>query len=214
MAGQDLRSRFRDVVTTEDELRAVLGPTQQRALDKVVRTIDGQASAFIARSPFVFLATRRPDGRIDVTPRGDPPGFVRVLDETTLALPDRPGNRRIDTFRNLLADPHIGLIFMIPGTNHTLRVHGEAVIVRDLDLRESMAERGKVPDHALVVAVTEVMSHCPKCMLRAGLWQPETWAARDDLPSFAEMLKAHTQMPAPVADIEVMIDRASLETLY
>ncbi|MFO1037730.1 MAG: MSMEG_1061 family FMN-dependent PPOX-type flavoprotein [Geminicoccaceae bacterium] len=214
MAGQDLRSRFRDVVTSENELRAVVGPAQQRALDKVVRTIDGQARAFIARSPFLFLATRRADGRIDVTPRGDPPGFVRVLDDATLAIPDRPGNKRIDTFRNLLADPHIGLIFIVPGITHTLRVHGEAVIVRDPELRESMAEQGKVPDHALVVGVTEVMSHCPKCMLRAGLWQVDTWPGRDALPSFAEMLKAHTQMPAPVDDIQAMIDRASRETLY
>ena len=148
---------------------------------------------FIAAAPFVFIASAAEDGTADVSPKGDPPGFVRVLDERTLAIPDRLGNRRFDTFRNLLRNPAIGLIFLVPGVAYTLRISGTAIIVRDADLREELAVNRKVPDHVLVVAVSRVLSHCPKCMIRSGLWKPEDWPDTTDVPSFAETLIAHAR---------------------
>src|SRR5258705_2818538 len=127
---------------------------------------------------------------MDVSPKGDPPGFVQVLDDETLAIPDRPGNRRADTFSNVLQNPGVGLIFLIPGKLETLRVNGRARIVRDMALRERMAVQGKVPQIALVVTVEEAFIHCGKCMIRSQLWQPESWPDGDALPSQAECLVA------------------------
>ena len=169
----NLRSRFRDIVTSEEELRAVVGHPPQRSIDKVVRVIDEHSRRFIAHAPFVFVASVGAGGMLDVSPKGDPAGFVKVLDETTIAIPDRLGNRRFDTYRNVLRNPNVGLIFVIPGVTYTLRVSGKAIIVRDLALRESMALSNKRPDHALLVEVEQVLSHCPKCMIRSGLWQPK-----------------------------------------
>src|SRR5262245_43473980 len=123
-------ARFRDIVTSEEELRAVVGEPPNRSMAKVVHTIDEHSRKFIAHAPFVFVASAGSDGAMDVSPKGDPAGFVKVLDERTLAIPDRLGNRRIDTFRNLLQNPHIGLIFVIPGVTYTLRVSGTGFIVR------------------------------------------------------------------------------------
>src|SRR5262245_54354784 len=151
---------------------------------------------------------------LDITPKGDPAGFEKVLDERTLASPDRPGNRRIDTFRNVLQNPNVGLIFVIPGVTYTLRVSGQALIVRDLDLRGSFAVSGKIPDHVLAVHVERVLSHCPKCMIRSGLWQPEAWPDTTNLSTFAEMLKAHAEMAETVDEIQTIIDTANRERLY
>jgi uncharacterized protein len=209
-----LRRRFREVVTGEEELRAVVGQPPERSVAKVIHTIDEYARRFIAHAPFVFVASVGADGTIDVSPKGDPPGFVRVLDERTLAVPDRPGNRRIDTFCNLLVNPSVGLIFLIPGVTYTLRVSGEAVIVRDRELREAMAVHGKLPDHVLVVAVRRVLSHCPKCMVRSGLWRPEAWPDTAGLPSFAEMLVAHGKLAETVEEMQAIVDAGSRERLY
>src|ERR671910_912474 len=167
-----VRHRFRDIVTSEEELRGVVGHPPKRSVDKIVRVIDEHSRRFIARAPFVFVASAGPRGMLDVSPKGDPAGFVKVIDDRTLAIPDRLGNRRLDTFQNVLTNPHVGLIFLIPGITYTLRVSGTAIIVRDLALRETLAINGKLPDHALVIAVSRVLSHCTKCMVRSGLWQP------------------------------------------
>jgi uncharacterized protein len=148
-----LRRRFRDVVDSEDELRSIVGDPQNRALDKELSVIDDASRRFIAHAPFVFIASSSEKGILDISPRGDPAGFVVVLDERTLAIPDRLGNRRLDTFRNVLVNPHVALIFVIPGKTYTLRAAGEAIIVRDAELRTRMAVNGKAPDHALERAV-------------------------------------------------------------
>lgn len=116
-------------------------------------------------------------GQMDISPKGDPPGFVQVLDESTLAIPERPGNRRADTFTNVLENPMVGLIFFVPGKNETLRISGHAKIVRDRELRESMALRDKTPDFALAVEVQEVSFHCSKGIIRSSLWSPQGWPA-------------------------------------
>ena len=209
-----LERRFRDVVTSVDELRAVTGQPQERAVAKVIQAIDDHARSFIAHSPFIFVASSGADGAMDISPRGDPPGFVRVLDDKTLAIPDRPGNKRIDTFRNVLINPSVGLIFLIPGVAYTLRVSGTAIIVRDLALRETLAVNGRLPQHALVVAVSRVLSHCPKCMIRSGLWQPEAWPDTAGLSSFAEMLVAHAKLAQTVDEMQAIIEEGNRERLY
>lgn len=210
----DMRRRFRDVVTSEEQLRVVLGPPSERSLAKVVQTIDEQARQFIAHSPFLFIASVTANGMLDVSPKGDPAGFVKVLDEKTIAIPDRPGNRRLDTLRNVLGNPNVGLIFLIPGVTHTLRIVGRAIIVRDAELREAMVVNGKAPEHVLVVEVAHVLSHCPKCMVRSKMWQPEGWPDISALPSFAEMLIAHAKLAETVEEMQESIERGTRERLY
>jgi PPOX class probable FMN-dependent enzyme len=176
--------------------------------------IDEHVRSFIAHAPFVFVASAGADGMLDVSPKGDPAGFVKVLDERTLAIPDRPGNRRIDTFCNVLSNPNIGLIFVIPGVTYTLRMAGKAIIVRDADLREAMAVNGKLPEHVLVVEISHVLSHCPKCMVRSGMWQPEAWPDTSDLPSFAEVLVAHGKLAQTVEEMQTIIDEGNRKRLY
>jgi PPOX class probable FMN-dependent enzyme len=212
--GADLAQRFSEIVTSEAQLRAVIGDAAQRAVDKVVHVIDEHSRSFIAHSPFVFVASAAAGGMLDISPKGDPAGFVRVLDDRTLAIPDRLGNRRLDTFRNVLSNPNVALIFLIPGITYTLRISGRAIIVRDAKLREAMSVNGKPPDHVLVVGVEHVLSHCPKCMIRSGLWNPDAWPETGDLPSFAETLIAHAKLRETVDEVQAMIDTGNRERLY
>jgi hypothetical protein len=212
--GAGLRARFQDVVTSEAELREVLGSPHGRAAAKVVTVVDEFAARFIAASPFVLIASANAEGDMEVSPKGDPPGFVKVLDENTIAIPDRLGNRRIDTFRNILENPDVGLIFLIPGITHTLRVSGKAIIVRDRALRETMAVGGRLPDHAIVVEVERVLSHCSKCMLRSHLWQPEAWPDAAGVPSLAEILVAHARLAEPIDEVQAAIDEDAVVHLY
>ena len=199
---------------SDAELHAVVGQPPDRSIAKVIHSIDGHARQFIAHAPFVFVASAGKDGMIDVSPKGDPAGFVKVLNDRTLAIPDRLGNRRIDTFRNVLRNPNVGLIFLIPGVTYTLRVSGKAIIVRDLELRESMAVNGKLPDHVLVIDVKRVLSHCPKCMIRSALWEPGAWPDTTDLPTFAETLKAHAKLAETAEEVQAIIDKGNRERLY
>src|SRR2546428_2580018 len=187
-AGEDGGRMFKHVVTTESELRDLLGSPSDRAIKKDVAVLDEHCRAFIARSPFLLLATSGADGRCDVSPKGDAPGFVRVLDDRHLVIPDRPGNRRVDGMRNLITNAHIGLIFLIPGREDTLRVNGRAWIVRDHDLLDAMAVQGKLPQLAIGVEVEECFFHCPKAFKRSKLWEPASWSDRDALPTMACVL--------------------------
>ena len=210
----ELKHRFRDVVATEAELHAIVGQPHQRALDKEISTIDDISRRFIAHAPFVFVASSGEEGMLDISPKGDPAGFVEVLDERTLAIPDRLGNRRLDTFRNVLLNPNVALIFVIPGIAYTLRVSGKAIIVRDAELRARMAVNRREPDHVLVVAVTNVYSHCPKCMIRSGLWEPRRWPDTTTLPSFAKTLIAHAKLIEPLETVAAMLESSNRERLY
>jgi len=210
----DLRSRFSEVVTSEDQIRAVMGSPTRAIIKKEIATLDAHARAFIAKSPFVLLATSGGDGRVDVSPKGDPPGFVQVLDDTTLAIPDRPGNRRVDTFLNLLANDRIGLFFLIPGRQETLRVGGRALVIRDRWLRERMAVREKLPDFALVVAVDQMFFHCPKCIIRSELWKPEAWPDQSGLSSLAETMVSAGKLDRTVAEQQAIIDEDAETRLY
>jgi len=151
---------------------------------------------------------------MDISPKGDPPGFVQVLDERTLVIPDRPGNRRGDTFKNILQNDRVGLFFLIPGKQETLRVSGRAMIVRDLSLREQMAVGGKNPDFAIVVTVEQAFFHCPKCMIRSHLWTSETWPDQTGLPSLAEAVVAAGKLDVSVEHVQEMIDHDAKTRLY
>lgn len=203
-----------ETITSAAELRDLIAPPNARTADKVIDHIDDLARRFIAASPFLVLASRRPDGHLDLSPRGDPPGFARVLDQKTLVLPDRTGNRRMDTFENILRDPVVGLYFLIPGHKDTLRVSGRAALVRDTKLAAQFSERGSTPEILLLIHVERVLSHCPKCMLRSGLWDPDRWPDASDVPSLAEMMVQHSQLSMSVPDMQAIIDRDATTRVY
>lgn len=205
---------FSNVVTSITELRSVLGQPSHRVLRKKISLLDGHCEAFIGKAAFVLVASADRRGRMDLSPKGDPPGFVRVLDNRTLAIPDRPGNRRIDTFRNVLENPQVGLLFLVPGKHETLRVAGRASIVRDAALLASMGVEGKVPEFALVVHVEQAMFHCGKCIIRSGLWSAERWPDPAGLPTLAEAMVDQGGLDESVAEMRALIEHDAANRLY
>lgn len=184
----------------ETRLRETLGGEPAQLIrEKIANRLNPLTRQFVERSPFVVVASGRPDGGLDVSPRGDPAGFVRILDERTLLLPDRPGNKLADTLTNLLADDRIALLFLIPGVNDTFRVNGRARIVDDPELLAASEVEGKVPQLGILVEVEEAYTQCPKAFLRSELWNPERHIDRSELPSQGEILRA---IADPDLDIE------------
>jgi hypothetical protein len=177
-------------IRDEAVLREVIGTPTELVLTKIADRLNALTRQFVERSPFVCVATARPDGGLDVSPRGDPPGFVRILDERTLLLPDRPGNRIADTLTNLLEDPRIALLFLIPGIGDTFRVNGRARIVDDAELLAPSAVDGKVPRLGLLVSIEEAYTQCSKALIRSDLWNPEHHVDRSELPSSGEILRS------------------------
>ena len=180
------------VIADEEALRSLFKPTHPLAAQKVLDSLDKHAQAFIARSPFLCLGTQGADGRADVSPRGDPPGFVRILDPRTLAIPDRPGNNRLDSLANIVANPNVGLLFIVPGYDDTLRVNGEARLVTDPDILEGMAVGERRPTLAIVVRVREVFLHCAKAFRRSRLWNPDSFQDRSEMPSLSKIILDQT----------------------
>lgn len=205
---------FSDVITSMDALREIIGQPGKLVIDKVQPEIDEMAAEWIAASPFLVIGTSDADGRLDVSPKGDPAGFVRVLDSKTLIIPDRPGNRRVDTIGNILQHPNVGLIFLVPGKAETLRINGRAQIVRDADLREQCAVDGKAPTLLIAVRAEEVYFHCGKCMYRSQLWDSADAPANDNLPTLAEILIKQTNLDAKVEDFEAEIETEYRTELY
>jgi PPOX class probable FMN-dependent enzyme len=181
------------------QLRALLGEPTELVKQKISDRLNSLTRQFVERSPFVVVATGRPDGGLDVSPRGDPAGFVRILDERTLLLPDRPGNKLADTLTNLLEDGRIALLFLIPGVNDTFRVNGRARIVDDPDLLAESTVEGKAPQLGILVEVEEAYTQCPKALLRSELWNPERHIDRSELPRSGEILRATAD---PELDVE------------
>jgi uncharacterized protein len=208
---------FNDVITRLEDLRAIIEapPPTGRAVLKDRPVLDAHARAFIQLSPLVVLATADADGRCDVSPKGDAPGFVQVLDDHRLVVPDRPGNRRLDGMLNLLTNPHVGLLFLVPGRDDTLRVNGRASITRDPEILARCIAQGKTPALAIGVEVEQCYFHCAKAFLRSRLWTPDRWPARDALPSYACMLFDQIQpAAATVDDYEREIADANATKLY
>lgn len=199
-------------ITTIEALRAHYGEVRERSRRKTLPALDPHAHRIIALSPLVMMGSFGADGRADVTPRGDAPGFVAVEDDTTLILPDRPGNNRLDSLTNFIANPAIGLLFLIPGVDETLRVNGTAEIHDDPELCARFAIAGRSPATVLRVAVQEVYLHCAKALMRSHAWDPAHFLPRDRLPSMGEMMRDQLQL-AEAETQEQMMERYRA-TLY
>lgn len=207
--------KFNNIVRSEAELRELMGgPVAPPVVEKTMTSLDRHCFAFIGRAPFLFVASSDAEGRMDISPKGDAPGFVKVLDSKTLVIPDRPGNQRFDTFRNLFESPRIGLIFLVPGKRETLRISGKAEVVRDAELLETMVANGKTPALAIAVHVEEAFFHCAKCIIRSHLWQQERWPSIEGLPTLAETMKDAASIPEPVEILEGIIKEDEENRLY
>ena len=176
-------------VTTVEQLREIVGHPHPAVANKVATKLADVHRTWLQNSPLCFVATTDADGRVDVSPKGDPPGFVHIIDDSTIAIPERPGNKRVDGYLNVLANPHVGTLFVIPGRGDTVRVNGTARIVSDADYFDALAVQAKRPILALEVDVEEVFFHCSKAFLRSDAWKPDTWTP-ESVPSTAQLAKS------------------------
>jgi PPOX class probable FMN-dependent enzyme len=202
-----------DSIGSKAELRARYGEPSERAVRKQLARLDGHCRHFIRLSPFLVIATSGADGLADASPRGDAPGFVAVLDDTTILIPDRLGNNRTDSLRNIIDRPGVGLIFFVPGINETLRINGRARITTDAAVLVPLSVDGKAPRSGLVVAIEEVYLHCAKALIRSKLWDPETRVERRAFPSLGKIL-ADQIGGTDVAASERAIEEAYRDRLY
>lgn len=209
-----MQKKFKEVITTEAELRAIMGTPSEVVKNKTITILDKHCRKFIEHSPFLTIASTNAKGETDVSPKGDPAGFVKVLDDKTLAIPERLGNKRADTFVNILHNPGVGLLFLIPGIKETLRVNGKAQIVTDLAIREQLAVKNKLPKFALIVHVEEAFMHCSKCMVRSKLWTDIDPAIREKVPSLAEIIVDHAKLDAPVEQVAMYLKESEKNQLY
>ncbi|MXW76081.1 MAG: pyridoxamine 5'-phosphate oxidase family protein [Acidimicrobiaceae bacterium] len=200
-------------VTNQTELRSVYREPMPRAAQKVVDRLDVHCRKFIALSPFCIVSSTGVNGRADASPRGDHPGFVQVLDDRTLLIPDRPGNNQVDSLQNILVHPVVGLLFLVPGMNETLRVCGTAKIVTDPELLAPLAIRNRVPVSGLRITITDAFLHCGRALLRARLWDPEAQIDRGDYPTYGQVL-ADQIAGANAQEIDASEDEANREQLY
>ncbi|WP_027446429.1 pyridoxamine 5'-phosphate oxidase family protein [Pontibacillus marinus] len=184
---------FQHSIQTVEELEKLVGTPSKLASNKVIDFIDENCKEFIALSPFLTLATSAGNGTCDVSPRGDQPGFVYIHDQKHLVIPERPGNKRVDSMRNILENPHIGIIFMIPGTRETLRINGTARLIQDEDILKKMKAKGHTPSLGIAVEVEECFIHCAKAFIRSELWNPNSWLKEDERPKPAKMMAAHAK---------------------
>ncbi|HZQ32472.1 MAG TPA: pyridoxamine 5'-phosphate oxidase family protein [Mycobacterium sp.] len=191
---------MRQQVTSEQQLRELVGYPAEYVANKVSDRLKDIHRLWLAHSSLSFVATTDADGRVDVSPKGDPAGFVHVIDDTTIAIPERPGNKRVDGYLNVLQRPCVGTIFVVPGRGDTLRINGRATLLADADYFDEMAVNGKRPILALEIDVEEVFFHCPKAFLRSNAWKPQTWNP-DALPSTAA-IAAQLRPDANEADLE------------
>ncbi|MEJ8560882.1 pyridoxamine 5'-phosphate oxidase family protein [Yoonia sp. GPGPB17] len=202
------------VLTTIDEVRSVIDGIHEAQKLKVLDHIDTHCRVWIERSPFLVMSTVDAQGNLDASPKGDPAGFVKVVDRKTLAIPDRPGNHRFDSFQNILQTGRIGLVFMVPNRNEVVRVNGSAQITRDAALRKIMAIKGRVPDFAIVVHVEEAFYHCGKAIIRSKLWAPDQAAPVDGLPTYGEALFAQSKSGLTREEIETRLQHNDTNRLY
>lgn len=185
---------FNKVIHSEEELRSILGEPSKIAGNKVITKIDPHCETLIKHSPFLVLSTSSRDGKCDASPRGDAPGFVYIVDEKHVIIPERPGNKRVDSLQNIISNPHVGLLFFIPGMEETLRINGKAFITQDEDWLEKMAVNDKEPLFGIVVEVEEIFMHCAKAFKRSNLWNTEYWPNRKNIPTMSEILNDHLNL--------------------
>ena len=204
---------MRREVTTVDQLRDIVGHPNSYVANKVSKRLSAAQQDWLAHSPLGFVATTDALGRVDVSPKGDPPGFVHVIDDTTIAIPERPGNKRVDGYLNVLERPHVGTLFLIPGRGDTLRINGTARILADADYFDAMTVQDKRPILALEIDVEEVFFHCAKAFLRSDAWDPSTWnpTAVPSIAKIAQAIKADMSL----AELEKYYDEDNVrKVLY
>ncbi|MGO4886338.1 MSMEG_1061 family FMN-dependent PPOX-type flavoprotein [Anaerobacillus sp. MEB173] len=181
-------------ITTEEELREIVGTPHKLVEKKSISILDEHCKAFIKMSPLLFLATADAAGKCDVSPRGDQPGTVHVLNETQLVIPDRPGNRRLDSILNILSNPHVGLVFLIPGLEEVLRINGRATIIKDKQILSEMKLKNQAPSIGIGVDVEECFIHCPRALKESNVWNRDTWENEENLPTLMEIFQAHLKI--------------------
>lgn len=204
----------KDIVTSVEEFYDGARQPYASQTSKIIDHIDVHCRVWIEHSTFLTMATIDAAGKIDVSPKGDPAGFVKVLDRKTLAIPDRPGNHRYDGFRNILETGRIGLVFLVPNRNEVVRINGSAQVVRDTDLREQLAVNDRIPDFAVIVHVEEAFYHCGKAIIRSKLWQPDDQMSIESLPTYAQALKAHGKLVNDIEELEMMMKYNDEKRLY
>ena len=206
------------LVDSEELLRSFYGETHALAEKKCLPALDQHCQEFISRSPFLCLSTQHANGTADLSPRGDPAGFVHVINNSTLAIPDRPGNNRLDSLSNIISNPSVGLLFFVPGFDDTLRVNGQASLVRDPALLEQMVIKKRTPTLAIVVDIKEVFLHCAKAFRRARLWDPNSFQDRRQLPSLAaivtEQVSGAPVDPSALDTLEKDLEEEYQNTMY
>ena len=202
-----------NTIATREDLRGCYPQPLERSLRKSLPALDAHMHRFISLSPFLCLGTSSAGGS-DVTPRGDAPGFVQVLDDRTLLIPDWPGNNRLDSLTNVVANPSVGLLFFIPGVNETLRINGVAEISMEPALLERWTVKGKQPRSAMRVTVREAYLHCAKALIRSKLWEEDYRVERAELPSYAQMLKDQNVTTQSVEELQAAIDESYATRLY
>ncbi|MFP5022818.1 MSMEG_1061 family FMN-dependent PPOX-type flavoprotein [Pseudonocardia phyllosphaerae] len=200
-------------ITDEARLREVIAEPPATIRDKAREVIDPVTAEFLAASPFFLFATTGPDG-VDVSPRGDPAGCLLVLDERTVAFADRKGNHKLDSMRNILHDPRVGMIVVVPGSNDTVRINGRARILFEPDFAERLTVKKHTPDVAIVVDVEEVFLHCAKAFLRSHLWDPATWPAKRDVPGAGKLIKGQYGVKGPARAIDAAMNTMARTTQY
>lgn len=206
MAATDRPPAFEGVLSSVEDVGALYGPPLEAVVSKVIDHLDGHCRDFIARSPFVLVATADQGGSCDVSPKGGPAGFVEVLDERRLAIPDAPGNRLVYSLQNVVATGRAGLLFLIPGMEETLRVNGRACLTRDAVVLERLTREGKPPKVAIGLEVEEAFLHCAKAFKRSALWRPEDWPDREGLASAAQIWRDHMALDLTTEDVQEFVD--------
>lgn len=203
-------------VTTAQQLEDILDTATMHPsqVNKIIDHIDQNCRAWIERTTFVSIASCDAQGHMDVSPKGDPPGFIKVLDPKTIAIPDRIGNKRGDTFHNILQNPAIALMLVVPKRKEVVRINGSAEIAVDDDVLDMMTVKGHRPNLALIVRVEEAFFHCGKSMIRSRMWQPEEWGSIEGLPTYAEALKEMGKMENPLEEIEARMAHNEADRLY
>jgi uncharacterized protein len=206
--------RLGETIVTREHLREIYRQPNHRVANKAIDHIDRICRAFIAACPFVVVATRGADERLDLSPKGDPAGFITVLDDKTLAIPDRLGNNRLDTFENLLVHPEVGLFLLIPGNGDTLRISGRGLVVQDTQLQEQASVNGRPSPAMLIVTVEEAFLHCAKAVTRSRLWLPKFWPDLTRVPSLAEAMVVHGDLEETVPEMQAIIEKDAAARLY
>lgn len=205
---------FKQVITSEEELREIMGHPSENVTRKTLDHIDENSQQFIEQSPFIIISSADKNGNMDSSPKGDPQGFVKLLDSRTLVIPDRLGNRRADTFMNILENPKVGVIFLIPGIRETLRVSGKAQIVRDEDILAMVAHKDKIPNFALIVHVEEAFMHCAKCIIRSKLWEGIDENAPRTVPTLAKSMVDSGKLDKSYQEMDDIIKNDEKTRLY